>query len=63
MGDLADLVPAEARAGRTPDQATDAELLDAAQVVLDRLGLTSAGSLDEALDLVAGCLQRGTKAQ
>jgi hypothetical protein len=70
VGDLADLVPADPRAGRTPDQATDAELSDATRVVLDRLGLPAGRPLDEALDAIAGCLltrvpagQRGTKAQ
>lgn len=63
VGDLSDLVPADPRAGRTPDEATDDELLDAAQVVLDRLGAGPGESLDEALDAIAGCLQRGTKAQ
>ncbi|WP_439938716.1 hypothetical protein ACS3YM_03640 [Nocardia sp. N13] len=63
VGDLSDLVPADPRAGRTPDEATDDELLDAAQMVLDRLGAGPGESLDEALDAIAGCLQRGTKAQ
>ena len=53
VGDLADLLPADPRAGRTPDQASDDELLAAARVVLDRLGCPSAETLDEALDLVA----------
>jgi hypothetical protein len=53
VGDLVDLMPADPRAGRTPDQATDDELLAAARVVLDRLGVGPAATLDAALDRVA----------
>lgn len=56
VGDLDDLLPADPRAGRTPDQATDDELLAAAQTVLTRLGARPAATLDEALDLIAGDL-------
>jgi hypothetical protein len=78
VGDLADLLPAKPRAGRTPDQATDAELLDAGTTVLARLGgHPTPDDLDDALDLIAADLlahaepaasrsggdQRGTKAQ
>ncbi|MBC2933894.1 hypothetical protein [Nocardioides sp. zg-1228] len=70
VGDLDDLLPADPRTGRTPDDATDAELLDAGRTVLARLGLDPAGSLDDALDAIAADLlrtgggpQRGTSAQ
>lgn len=69
VGDLADLLPTDPRAGRTPDDATDAELLAAATTVVARLGVvTVPASLDEALDLVTADLlrsgpQRGTSAQ
>lgn len=70
VGDLADLLPDDPRAGRTPDDATDAELLAAATTVVARLGVaTVPTTLDEALDLVTTHLlrrsgpQRGTSAQ
>ncbi|NPD05581.1 hypothetical protein HN031_12885 [Nocardioides sp. zg-1308] len=53
VGDLDDLLPAAPRAGRTPDEADDAELLDAATVVLDRLGVAPPEALDDALELIA----------
>ncbi|MCF6379821.1 hypothetical protein L2K70_19585 [Nocardioides KLBMP 9356] len=56
VGDLRDLEPFVATDGRTPDQVTDTELLAAAEVVLDRLGLPPAGSLDAALTDLAGHL-------
>lgn len=57
VGDLAELLPAEPRAGRTPDQATHDELLEAARSVLERLGVEAApDTLDEALDLIAADL-------
>ncbi len=37
VGDLDDLMPADPRSGRTPDQATDAELLSAATTVVARM--------------------------
>lgn len=37
VGDLDDLLPAEARTGRTPDQASDGELLAAATTVVARM--------------------------
>lgn len=37
VGDLDELLPAESSTGRTPDQATDAELLDAASCVVARM--------------------------
>ena len=37
VGDLGDLLPADPRSGRTPDQATDAELLAAATTVVARM--------------------------
>ncbi len=37
VGDLDDLLPADARSGRTPEQATDAELLAAATTVVARM--------------------------
>ena len=62
-GDLDDLLPADPRTGRTPDDATDGELLAAGRTVLGRLGLEPAGSLDEALDAVVGdLLRRGSPA-
>jgi hypothetical protein len=72
VGDLDDLLPAPPREGRTPDDATDDELLAAASVVLDRLRVEPADTLDEALDRIAIDLlgrfplppgQRGTNAQ
>lgn len=54
VGELDDLLPEPPRDGRTPGDATDDELLAAARVVLDRLGAGGAGSLDEALERVAG---------
>ena len=56
VGDLDDLLPAPPRDGRTPGDITDDELLAAAAVVLDRLGARPAGTLDDALDLVARTL-------
>ena len=49
-----DLLPAPRGEGRTPDEVTDDELLAAARTVVERLGVGPAGTLDEALDLVAG---------
>lgn len=66
VGDLDDLLPAPPREGRTPDDATDDELLAAARTVASRLGLAPVGTLDEALAAVAEHLlagQRGTSAQ
>ena len=71
VGDLDDLLPADPRAGRTPDEVTTEELLAAAGVVLDRMGVPAAEDLEHALDVVAGDLlarfpepaQRGTSAQ
>ncbi len=54
VGDLDELLPSPSLEGRTPDEVTDDELLAAARTVVDRLGTGPAGSLDEALDLVAG---------
>ncbi|GAA5114868.1 hypothetical protein GCM10023339_20960 [Alloalcanivorax gelatiniphagus] len=53
VGDLDDLLPAPPRAGRTPDDVTDDELLAAARVVLERMGATAPDALDEALGHVA----------
>lgn len=53
VGDLDDLLPAPPREGRTPGDATDAELLSAARVVLQRLEAGSAGDLDAALQRIA----------
>ena len=54
VGDLDDLLPAPLRDGRTPDDATDEELLAAARTVLPRLGADSEpASLDEAVGLIA----------
>jgi hypothetical protein len=53
VGDLDDLLPADPRAGRTPDDATDDELLAAARVVLPRLGLADAHTLDGAISAIA----------
>jgi hypothetical protein len=66
VGDLDDLLPAPPRDGRTPDDATDEELLDAARTVLSRLGIAPVDNLDAALAAVADDLlarQRGTSAQ
>jgi hypothetical protein len=60
VGDLDDLLPSLAADGRTPDQLADAELLAAATVVLSRLGLPRADSLDAALDAIADHLQART---
>lgn len=57
VGDLDDLVPADPRTGRTPDDATDDELLAAARVVLSRLGLADAPTLDGAVAAIADDLQ------
>ena len=54
VGDLDDLLPAPRGEGRTPDEVTDDELLAAARTVVERLEVGPAGTLDEALDLVAG---------
>lgn len=56
-GDLDELLPAAVRAGRTPDDATADELLAAARVVLSRLGLPDAATLDAALAAIADDLQ------
>jgi hypothetical protein len=54
VGDLDDLLPAPLRDGRTPDDATDDELLAAARTVLPRLGThLEPASLDEAVGLIA----------
>jgi hypothetical protein len=53
VGDLDDLVPADPRTGRTPDDATDDELLAAARAVLSRLGLADAPTLDGAVAAIA----------
>ena len=53
VGDLDDLLPALAVDGRTPDQVSDAELLSAADVVLSRLGLGPAHSVEAALGVLA----------
>jgi hypothetical protein len=53
VGDLDDLLPSLAADGRTPDQVAEAELLAAATVVLSRLELPRADSLDAALDAIA----------
>jgi len=37
VGDLDDLLPADPRSGRTPDQVSDAELLAAATTVVARM--------------------------
>ena len=37
VGDLDDLLPADPRSGRTPDQASDGELLDVATTVVARM--------------------------
>ena len=71
VGDLDDLLPAPPRDGRTPDDATDEELLAAARTVLTRLDTgPEPGSLDEAVGLIgdhllrpSGGRQRGTSAQ
>ncbi len=58
VGDLDDLLPAPPRAGRTPDDATDAELLEAATTVLARIdGAAAPGTLDEAVARIAADLQ------
>ena len=62
MGDLDDLLPAPPRDGRTPDDATDEELLAAARTVLLRLGLPEATSLDDALAAVSDDLLGRTSA-
>jgi hypothetical protein len=61
VGELDDLLPAQPRQGRTPDDAGDDELLAAARVVLERLGAGHADTLDAALDLVAADLQAGVR--
>ena len=54
VGDLDDLLPAPPRDGRTPDDATDEELLAAARAVLPRLGADAEpASLEEAVGLIA----------
>jgi hypothetical protein len=66
VGDLDDLLPAPPRDGRTPDDATDEELLAAARTVLSRLGLADETGLDAALAAISDDLlvtQRGTSAQ
>ncbi len=50
VGDLADLLPSFDASGRTPDQVSEAELLAAAAVVLERLDLPAPDSLDAALE-------------
>ncbi len=54
VGDLDDLLPSFDASGRTPDQVSEAELLDAAAVVLERLDLPVPDSLDAALGAIAG---------
>lgn len=61
-GDLDDLLPAPPRAGRTPDDATDEELLTAARTVLSRRGLPEATSLDAALAAIGDDLLGRTSA-
>ena len=57
VGDLDDLLPAPPRDGRTPDDATDEELLAAARAVLPRLGADSEpATLEEAVGLIAEAL-------
>jgi len=56
VGDLDDLRPSLAADGRTPDQVSDAELLAAAEVALERLGLPPAGTLGAAVAALAGHL-------
>ena len=56
VGDLEDLRPHVAEDGRTPDQVGAAELLAAAEVVLGRVGLPAADSLDAALAALSGHL-------
>ncbi|MDR7251425.1 hypothetical protein J2X46_000397 [Nocardioides sp. BE266] len=74
VGDLDDLLPRADGSGRTPDQVGDPELLDAATVVLQRIGVDAPASLDDAVGVIAADLlarvapprrrtQRGTKAQ
>jgi hypothetical protein len=73
VGDLDDLQPADARSGRAPGQVSDDEIMSAAATVVSRLGREAPGSLDEALDVIAGELlartssasgpQRGIKVQ
>lgn len=62
VGDLDDLLAPPRSDGRTPGDATDEELLAAAEVVLDRLGVAASSgpgaSLDAALDRVAAELVR-----
>lgn len=53
VGDLDDLLPADPRTGRTPDDASDEELLAAARVVLTRLERADAPTLDGALAAIA----------
>lgn len=53
VGDVDDLLPALAADGRTPDQVGEDELTAAATIVLARLDLAPAGSLDEAIGLIA----------
>ncbi|TGN64654.1 hypothetical protein EXE59_12285 [Nocardioides eburneiflavus] len=53
VGDLHDLLPADPRTGRTPDDATDDELLAAARVVLSRLDLADTPTLDGAVAAIA----------
>jgi hypothetical protein len=57
VGDLDDLLPAPPRDGRTPDDATDEELLAAVRTVLSRLGLADETGLDAALAAVADDLR------
>ena len=60
VGDLDDLLPAPPRDGRTPDDATDEELLAAARTVLTRLGLHPVDTLDEAVAAIADDLRART---
>lgn len=53
VGDLDDLLPSFDASGRTPDQVSEAELLDAATVVLERLDLPAPDSLGVALEAIA----------
>ena len=54
VGDLDDLLPPPPRDGRTPDDATDEELLAAARTVLPRLGTDEQpASLEQAFALIA----------
>lgn len=73
VGDLADLLPVEPRAGRTPDQVTDAEVAAAASIVVARMvqdwGVKPRADLGPEAFIAAGLVaraggrQRGMNAQ